>query len=225
MILNKHFWKGALVGIAPFLLLIIAIQLIPSSRFKNANSQPSASSTSPSAVIDPEVITPSAGVDLPVVWGNLGQMLVKMGVIDRTRFLALYNQRNGLDEYEKQLLDGTDNKTIRMTPQNAGFVLNLLWAFGLSNKNAVLDNGPMVDTGHDGAKNFASTGGWSLARGQGMDHYSKYEFIKLNADQHAWSNADPRQILSKEYSSASGYGTILGQIQPVQGKGGSSCGA
>ena len=57
--------------------------------------------------------------------------------------------------------------------------LNLLWAFGLANKNPVLEEGPMMDVSHDGPEHMASVGGWTLARGSAMDHYSQYELVTL----------------------------------------------
>ena len=36
----------------------------------------------------------------------------------------------------------------------------------------------------DRAGNFASTGGWSLARGDAMNHYNRHDFTPLSADAH-----------------------------------------
>lgn len=58
-------------------------------------------------------------------------------------------------------------------------LLNLLWGFGLSNKNPVLENGPMMDPRYGGAGNFASIGGWTLAQGNVMHHYSMHSFVTL----------------------------------------------
>ena len=41
----------------------------------------------------------------------------------------------------------------------------------------------MSDPKYGGAGNFASTGGWTIARGDAMEHYSKYNFINLTPDQ------------------------------------------
>jgi len=60
--------------------------------------------------------------------------------------------------------------------------LNLLWAFGLANKNEILEKGPMANLRYDTGR-FASTGGWIPAQGGAMDHYSRYEFIKLTDTQ------------------------------------------
>ena len=41
----------------------------------------------------------------------------------------------------------------------------------------------MIDPQYGGADRFASTGGWTLAKGNAMDHYSKHQFMKLTASQ------------------------------------------
>ena len=147
--------------------------------------------TNPVTVADPnagkltEAVVPSSGAELPVTWGDLGKRLVEKGVIDRTQFTYLYKERLGFGPAEQKLLDEGGNGKIKITPDNAGFMLNMFWALGLGNKNLILDTGPMVDKRYNGAGNFASTGGWTLSKGKAMTHYSKYEFIKLNKDQQA----------------------------------------
>ena len=123
-------------------------------------------------------------IELPVAWGDLGAQMIAAGVIDRARLEALYVRRGGLNDYEKQLLEGSGEK-LMVTPENSGFILNLLWAFGLSNKNEILEEGPMADPRYGGAGQFASTGGWTIAKGDAMDHYSKHRFISLTAEQQA----------------------------------------
>ena len=41
----------------------------------------------------------------------------------------------------------------------------------------------MMDPRYGGAGNFASTGGWTLSRGNAMDHYSVHAFITLTKEQ------------------------------------------
>lgn len=72
---------------------------------------------------------------------------------------------------------------MQMTPKNAGLWLNILWAFGLSNQNEILEQGPMQDERYGGAGGFASTGGWSLAMGDAMEHYSRHAFVTLTPEQ------------------------------------------
>lgn len=118
---------------------------------------------------------------IPVNWGDLGVKMVSVGVIDPEKFEAIYAKRGGLTEEEKQILYGQDNKNLKMTEKNAGFLLNMLWALGLGNKNDILESGPMSQYGDPGR--FASTGGWILAKGDPMDHYSRHRFIVLTDEQ------------------------------------------
>jgi len=122
----------------------------------------------PTPVDYTKIVLPEAGVQLPVTWGDLGDKLVKSGVIDSTKFTPI-----------------ADPGRITISAQNAQAVLNSLWAFGLANKNPILDTGPMVDKQYDGAANFASTGGWTIAVGNAMKYYSKYEWVMLTPDQQA----------------------------------------
>ncbi len=127
-----------------------------------------------------------AGVALPINWSNFGKQLVEAGVIDSEKLEALYTQRGkALSDEEKQLLYGENNNEIKMTPQNAQFLLNLFWALGLANKNDILEKGPMSDPQYGDASRFASTGGWTLSKGIAMDHYSKHSFVILNSEQQA----------------------------------------
>jgi len=118
-------------------------------------------------------------------WKNLGLQMVQAGVIDADKFESLYSQRGGLSEADRKLLYGKYNGDLVITEENSAVMLNMLWAFGLANKNPILEMGPMMDPSYGGAENFASTGGWTLGRGSAMDHYSMHEFVKLNGDQQA----------------------------------------
>lgn len=140
-------------------------------------------------------VAPENGVVLPAKWGDLGAQMTSAGVIDKTKFEEMYAKRGGLNDEEKKLLEGIDNGNLKITKKNSGFVLNLLWALGLGNKNPILENGPMSDKKYGGAENFASTGGWTLAsnpegeqapyRASAMSHYSKHRFIILTTEQQA----------------------------------------
>ena len=198
----------------------------------------------------------------------------------------------------KQLLYGV-NGNLKITPENSGVVLNLLWALGLGTKNDILEKGEMTDPRYSGTGNFASTGGWTLAEGSAMAHYSRHPLIVLTPDQQllveqvsqniyrpccnnsthfpdcnhgmamlgllelmasqgvsekemyrvalqvnsywfpdnyftiakyleskgtAWANADPKEILGKEYSSATGFRNISSKVAPVAPSGGGGCG-
>lgn len=129
-------------------------------------------------------VLPTGGVTIPVQWGNLGKQMVEAGVIDKDKFESIYAQNGGLDEDAKNLLYGERNGKLNIDERNSNFLLNLLWAFGLANKNPILENGPMTDPQYGGdASRFASTGGWTLASGNAMDHYSKHTFVTLTEKQ------------------------------------------
>ena len=130
-------------------------------------------------------VIPEDGVVLPAKWGDLGAKMTSVGVIDKIKLEELYASRRGLNGEERKLLERLDNCYLKITPENSGFVLNLLWALGLCNKNEILDNGPMTDKKYGGAGGFASTGGWTLADGGAMNHYSKHRFIVLTPEQQA----------------------------------------
>ncbi|MBI2676499.1 MAG: hypothetical protein HYX21_00890 [Candidatus Yanofskybacteria bacterium] len=132
-----------------------------------------------------EKILPKKGFVLPVKWGDLGIRLTEAGVIDAEKFESLYNERSRLDPESKQLLSGAENDSLKITPDNSQVLLNLLWALGLGNKNDILEKGEMVDERYGGADKFASTGGWTLAKGNSMDHYSKHGFVVLTPEQQA----------------------------------------
>ncbi len=130
-------------------------------------------------------IIPNTGIILPVTFNDIGVKLVESGVIDIKKFESLYEKRGGLDQEIKDILYKGSNQKIKITNDNAGALLNILWALGLGNKNPILENGPMQDKKYGGAANFASTGGWTLARGDTMDHYSRHQFIILTQQQQA----------------------------------------
>ncbi|TSC89187.1 MAG: hypothetical protein G01um10143_568 [Parcubacteria group bacterium Gr01-1014_3] len=120
---------------------------------------------------------------LPVRWGDLGKQLVAAGVIDADRFEQLYFSSGGLTQDIRAMLYGDNNGTIRINAENSGVMLNLFWALGLGNKNPILETGPMSSWRYGGAGKFASTAGWTIARGEAMDHYSAHPMIMLTPEQ------------------------------------------
>ena len=128
------------------------------------------------------VVVPTEGVELPIKWGDLGKRMVADGVIDETKLRALFE--NGLQNDEEQMLSGVVNDKVVMNQQNSRFLLDMLWAFGLANKNDILENGEMTDEKYGGdASKFASTGGWSLSQGEVMNHYSAHPYVVLTREQ------------------------------------------
>jgi len=141
--------------------------------------------TAPLAANFEKAVMPEEGVILPVQWGDLGTQLIASGVLNGARFASILEERGIFGPETEKLLGGTSNENITITRENANVLLNLLWAFGLGNKNQILETGPMADPQYGGPGNFASTGGWTLAQGDPMSHYSKHEFVKLTSSQQA----------------------------------------
>lgn len=167
---NYKKWLGVVIA--------LAVVLILGQIFETDQTEPIKDNLSLE-----EIILPSDGITIPVKWNDFGKQMIEVGVIDADKFESLYAQRGGLNEEAKKLLYGENNDNLAINSENAGFLLNLFWAFGLANKNPILEEGPMQDSRYGGADRFASTGGWSLAKGNVMEHYSKYKFITLTQEQ------------------------------------------
>ena len=134
-------------------------------------------------VVDADAVLPPDGYVIPVRWGDIGSRLVDSGVIDRRKLDKLYEARGGLSAYTRALLEPGYSGELTIDEASAGELLNILWALGLGNRNAILDEGPMQDERYGGPGGFASTGGWSLATGTSMEHYSHHAFVSLTPDQ------------------------------------------
>lgn len=179
LVMNLLFDISVTVTRKPFLQKILGGQI-------SSVLPPQLASGTPSTTTDPNLlkaVIPTEGVELPITWGDLGKQMITSGVIDQKKFDALYKDRGGLTPDMQKLLSETGNGKIRITSENSGTLLNLLWALGLGNKNDILEKGEMQKKEYGGAGKFASTGGWTLATGQAMDHYSKHQFIRLTAEQ------------------------------------------
>lgn len=172
---QNNLWKVVAFG---FMALLAVSAFL---NFFEVNITPKQGEESSEEIIN--AVLPKAGVELPAAWNDLGEKLVEVGVIDRDKFESLYAQRGDLSEEVMRLLEMDNNGKIVISEENADIWLNLLWAFGLGNKNPILEEGPMVDPRYGGAGNFASTGGWTLSKGNTMDHYSKHRFLTLNESQ------------------------------------------
>lgn len=179
---NKYLFPASIV-VSAFMIAVALIYSAGVSGIKQeqGNAKTSAAPNSNSA----NDLLPESGIDLGVSWGNLGAKLIEAGVIDRQKFEALYAARGGLTSKEKTLLYADSNGNLKITPENAPMLLNLLWALGLGNKNEILEKGPMADPQYGGIMNFASTAGWTLATGSAANHYSRHRFISLTPEEQA----------------------------------------
>lgn len=126
-----------------------------------------------------KAVLPAKGFALPISWGDIGPRLVSLGVID----LAKFKQAVQPNEEQMQILTKNSDTPIYINEQNAQFVVDMLWALGLAQKSQVYTDGPMGQQYKPQIGNFASTGGWTLARGQATNYVNKYDLIKLSAEQ------------------------------------------
>lgn len=126
-------------------------------------------------------VLPAKGYTTSLMWGDIGKQLVEAGAIDKEKYAEIFNSSvNGQQDLD--ILDGNSRKKIAINENNSRFVVNTLWALGLTNKSKVLDEGPMR-TGETQTENFASTGGWTLSTKPVMEVYSSREIIKLTDEQ------------------------------------------
>ncbi len=116
---------------------------------------------------------------LPLRWGELGIKMISVGVLDPVQLKSLYGGK--LRPEDQALLSEIYEEKIVMTEENSHLFLLLFWALGLGNKNDILEKGPMAD--YEDIGNFASTGGWTLAKGEAMDHYSRHPLLILTQEQ------------------------------------------
>lgn len=182
--LTRYPWKKSLSLVLILGSILLVASIIPSSRsvMPDSLNQQSKKQDVDIAVLEKTVI-PKEGIVLPVVWKNYGEKLVTAGVIDATKLMSIYQANDLIDDSYYKLISDENNGNLKITQDNASYLLNLLWALGLANKNPILETGEIANPKYDGIDRFASTGGWTLSQSDPMDYYNKFEFIKLTADQ------------------------------------------
>ena len=127
----------------------------------------------------PLEVLPEEGFTLPVSWGNLGPKLIELGVIDEVKFTETIQ----MTDSEKDILTNGTESGIVINSQNSQFVVDLLWALGLAQRSLAYEEGPMGKEYKNEVGNFASTGGWNLAKGDAVQYLNKFDLVGLNSDQ------------------------------------------
>lgn len=129
-------------------------------------------------------INPAQGYEINAKYGDIGPKMLEMGVIDLGKFKQAYQQSGqSLTPEQEEILTRGFDKKIKISQDNAYFLLNFFWAFGLGNKTKILTEGDMVKNGQGQVGNFASTGGWTLAKGDAVNYYSKRALVSLSVEQ------------------------------------------
>jgi len=145
----------------------------------------SANPTAPGDEITSTLLPPD-GITLDVRWGNIPQRLTQEGVIDIDKFAAAA-QASGSALSAEQLTvlrEGSD-EPIHVDASSAYFLVDVLWALGLANKNTVLREGPMAQQGWDQAGDYASTGGWTIGAKAGPEYLATLDLVPLTPEQQA----------------------------------------
>ncbi len=130
------------------------------------------------------VLFPDEGVTLEVRWGDLPRRLVEEGVIDVEKFKAAAERAGApLTLAQLALLTEGSGERVHIDAQNAYFVLDVLWALGLSNSNRLLTEGPLAQYGRDRAGGLAGTGGWTIGVNPGSQYLAALELLPLTPEQ------------------------------------------
>lgn len=120
---------------------------------------------------------------LPVRYGQLGPKLIEAGAIDFDRFAsALDGQGKSLTDAQRRLLRDGGDDFVRIDRADALFLLDFFWAVGLSNRNPILNDGPMGRLGRDRIGGFASTGGWTLGARPATELYAGTPLVTLTGE-------------------------------------------
>lgn len=123
---------------------------------------------------------------LPASYGNIGPALLAAGAIDQERFVKLYaDAGQPLTEEQLAALRKGSSSPIVIDRHSARFLLNLLWAFGLTNQNAILQTGPMAQYGTEKIGSFASTAGWTMGVKPATSLYGSVRIVELTSEQQA----------------------------------------
>lgn len=126
-------------------------------------------------------VLPQGGYKTSLKWKDLGKQLVEAGAIDKQKYQEIFiSEANGKEEMK--YLEGSWEEPMMINEKNSRFMVNTLWALGLTNKSKVLDEGAMRQKPEDTEK-FASTGGWTLSSKPVMEVYSSREIIPLTSKQ------------------------------------------
>jgi hypothetical protein len=106
---------------------------------------------------------------------------VQPGVIDLGKFFALQRDGEGMPDDLSHVLSDPSDRPIRLTRDNAGVYVNLLWAVGLANHMVGNFSSPLMG---DSLRDFASTAGWTLGdRDEGADYFNKLPIVDLTLAQ------------------------------------------
>ncbi len=186
---STNFWRRAalvLLGIFIFSQLF-SVDIQPKFEFLNLPFLNQKKSEEESSTLSDKIevtalqkeVVPPEGFELPISWGDLGPVLLDIGVIDLPKFEEI----SDLSEEQREILTKGSEEAIKITQDNSRFVVNMLWAVGLAQNSKVYEEGPMGKEYKDRAANFASTGGWTLGKQAAMSYLNNFYVVDLSDEQ------------------------------------------
>lgn len=126
-------------------------------------------------------VTPSAGINTGISFGDSIPKLIAGGALDPTKLRSLSG--GGLPDWVERLLAAPSREPILFSQETALYLVNLLWPLGLSTRAAFNEKSP-INTLR--IPSFASTGGWRLGREKnGYVYFNKIDAIKMAGKQEA----------------------------------------
>ena len=106
---------------------------------------------------------------------------VRHGLIDLGKFFALQREGERMPDDLSHVLSDPSDRPIRLTRDNAGVYVNLLWAVGLANHMVGNFSSPLMG---DSLRSFASNAGWTLGdRDEGAGYFNKLPIVDLTLAQ------------------------------------------
>ena len=173
------------------MIAVLSLPLLPSAWkvdfstgqvAQNAQSVGQTSEISISGLV--EQVIPVEGYRVAVNYGDLGPQLLESGAIDFGQFVERYEASGApLTDLQTRILTEGVDEPIVIKRDNAHFLLNFFWALGLTNKNPILEEGPMMEYSEGNIGRFASTGGWTLGQKDPTELYSSATIIQLSPEQ------------------------------------------
>ncbi len=120
-----------------------------------------------------EEVAPSAGVSIPVEWGDLPKKLRMLGVINLTLLNESLSEIRGYDltADERSLFYGNSTGFIHLDSEGKIFLMYVFWALGLANNNTILNQHAHM------FQNYTSP--------VGQAKYGSIEILRLTAEQQA----------------------------------------
>jgi hypothetical protein len=106
---------------------------------------------------------------------------VQHGVINLGKLFALQRDGERMPDDLSHVLSDPSDRPIRLTRDNAGVYVNLLWAVGLANHMVGNFSSPLMG---DSLRSFASTAGWTLGdRDEGASYFNNFPIVDLTPAQ------------------------------------------